>query len=161
MPFESENIILLCWVQIWAMSYWYQDKSEKEFRFQQLLQIIKKIIYFESKTLYLLFDALIAAEENNMVIRLYEFLINQKVKISHVITDKLLKYLDSNSIKRKESVNLILISIGVEHQREEKLKDLPHKSRVQYPSEWTHFLLPRAVLRVSENAEFKTSNNLS
>jgi len=105
MPFESENLILLCWIQIWAMSFWYQEKSEKEFRFQQLLQVLKKVVYFDSKSIYLLFDAIELSEENNFVIRLYEFFTTNKIKISHVITDKLLRYLDNNLLKKKDSVS--------------------------------------------------------
>ena len=104
MPFESENLILQCWVQIWAMSFWYQDKSEREFRFQQLLQILKRLVYFDSKTIFLLFDAVELTDDNNMLIRLYEFFVNQKIKLSHMITDKILCYLDGDKFKRKENV---------------------------------------------------------
>ena len=104
MPFESENLILQCWIQIWAMSLWYQDKSEREYRFQQLLEILKRLVYFDSKTIFLLFDSVELSDDNNMLIRLYEFFVNQKIKLSHVITDKLLSYLDGDIFKKKEYV---------------------------------------------------------
>jgi len=113
MPHESENLILLCWVQIWAMSFWYQEKSEKELRFQQLLVVLKKVVFFDSKTINLLFDSVENAEENNMMIRLYEFFLINKIKLSHVTTDKFLRYLDNNKIKKKENVKYIFNNIGI------------------------------------------------
>ena len=32
---DMKNYIDHCWLQMWAMTFWYCDKKEKKYRFQQ------------------------------------------------------------------------------------------------------------------------------
>lgn len=40
---EMENYIYLCWIQLWAMTFWYHDENEKKYRFQHMLSVLEKV----------------------------------------------------------------------------------------------------------------------
>lgn len=42
-----ENYIYLCWLQLWAMTFWYHDNIERTYRFQQLLDVLDKVKHHE------------------------------------------------------------------------------------------------------------------
>lgn len=49
---EMENFIYLCWLQLWAMTFWYQEEEERRYRFQQLLQVLDMVRNHEVRLLY-------------------------------------------------------------------------------------------------------------
>ena len=41
---EMVNYVNLCWIKMWAMTFWYCDEQEKRYRFQELVKIIGKLL---------------------------------------------------------------------------------------------------------------------
>ena len=37
---DMDNYIYLCWMQMWAITFWYCDQKEKRYRFQELLKVL-------------------------------------------------------------------------------------------------------------------------
>ena len=44
---DMKNYIDLCWIQMWAMTFWYCDNIEKRYRFQELFKVLQKMTSHE------------------------------------------------------------------------------------------------------------------
>ena len=96
---EMKNYIYLTWIELWAFSFWYFDKKEKKYRFNQLIQILDKVIHHEMEIFNLLFNVLNQNNEKEMILKLYQKLILLKLHPSTYIYDIINKLIDSNQIK--------------------------------------------------------------
>ena len=88
---EMRNNLYLTWLEIWSYTFWYFDKEEREYRFDQVLDILDKITHHEINIFNLMFDVLNQQNEHEMIIKLYQkmlFLkINPNTNISNIITN--------------------------------------------------------------------------
>ena len=101
---DMKNYIDLCWLQMWAMTFWYCDNKEKRFRFHQLIDVLNKTSSHEMEILNLLFDTLEKNGEEYMVLKLYDILIKLRLNPSFKVHNIVMKYLDK--YKSAENVNI-------------------------------------------------------
>ena len=74
-----KNYIYLTWLELWAFSFWYCDKKERKYRFNQLIKVLDKVIHHEMEIFNLLFDVLNKNKEEEMILKLYQKLIMLKL----------------------------------------------------------------------------------
>ena len=89
---DMQNYIYLCWMQMWAITFWYCDEKEQNYRFQQLLEVINKTSCYEMETFNLLFEALYKYGKNdNMILKLYAILLklhlNPSLKVHKIVME--------------------------------------------------------------------------
>ena len=89
---DMKNYIYLCWMQMWAMTFWYCDEIEQNYRFQKLLEVLSKTSCYEMEIFNLLFEALSKyAKNDNMVLKLYAILLkchlNPSLKVHKIVMD--------------------------------------------------------------------------
>ena len=125
---DMKNYIDLCWLQMWAMTFWYCDKKEKKYRFQQLLKNIKKTSNHEMEILNLVFDTLEKNGEEYMVLKLYDILLKLRLNPSFKVHNIVMKYLDKYKSGENTNINEILQSIIKKEIYEETIKP-PLKKR--------------------------------
>ncbi len=104
---EMKNYIYLTWLELWAFSFWYFDKKERKYRFNQLIKVLDKVIHHEMEIFNLLFDVLNKNKEEQMILKLYQKLIMFKLHPSTFIYDIINKLLDTQQIKELISDELI------------------------------------------------------
>ena len=88
------NYINLCWMQMWGMTFWYCDKMEQKYRFQELLKVISKTSNHEMEIFNLLFETLAEHGTNYMILKLYNILIQLKLNPSLKVHNIAMKILD-------------------------------------------------------------------
>jgi len=89
---DMKNYIYLCWMQMWAMTFWYCDVIEQNYRFQKLLEILNKTSCYEMEIFNLLFETLSKySKNNNMILKLYAVLLklhlNPSLKVHKIVMD--------------------------------------------------------------------------
>jgi hypothetical protein len=102
-----ENYIYLCWIQLWAMTLWYQDEIEKRYRFQQLLGVLDKIRNHEMETFNLLFECLSKYGEDMMILKLYERLLNYRLNPSFSICSIVMRLIDKKQMTTNNASSFI------------------------------------------------------
>ena len=101
---DMKNYIDLCWLQMWAMTFWYCDNKEKKYRFYQLVKVLEKTSSHEMEILNLLFETLEKNGEEYMVLKLYDMLIKLRLNPSFKVHNIVMKYLDK--YKSGENINI-------------------------------------------------------
>ena len=96
---EMKNYLYLTWLEIWAFTFWYNEPGEKHYRFDQMLDVLDKVIHHEMNILNLMFDALNKHGEPQMMLKLYQKLLQLKVNPSTFIYDIMSSVLDKKQIK--------------------------------------------------------------
>ena len=89
---DMKNYIYLCWMQMWAMTFWYCDEIEQNYRFQKLLEVLSKTSCYEMEIFNLLFEALSKYGKNdNYVLKLYAILLkchlNPSLKVHKIVME--------------------------------------------------------------------------
>jgi hypothetical protein len=105
---EMENYVYLCWIQMWAMTFWYHDEEEKRYRFQQLLKVLELVISHEMEIFNILFETLAKHGEDYMILKLYERLIFFKLNPSYSICTTVMKLIDKKQLLIKQGVGSII-----------------------------------------------------
>ena len=103
---DMKNYINLCWVQMWAMTFWYCDKNEKRYRFKKLINVLNKITNHEMEIFNLLFETLSKYGEDFMILKLYDLLLKWRLNPSYKVHNIVMKILDKSKIEG--NINLIL-----------------------------------------------------
>ena len=103
---DMDNYIYLCWIQMWAMTFWYNDEKEKRYRFQELLKVLQKTKSHEMEIFNLLFDALSLYGEDYMVLKLYDYLLTLHLNPSFKVHNIVMKLLDKKKMEGKIRENL-------------------------------------------------------
>ena len=123
---DMKNYIELCWLQMWAMTFWYCDKKEKQYRFHQLMEVLNKTSSHEMEILNILFDTLEKNGEEYMVLKLYDILIKLRLNPSFKVHNIVMKYLDKYKSAENININDILqkaIShVSTIYEEKDKLK---------------------------------------
>ena len=99
------NYIYLCWMQMWAMTFWYCDEQEKRYRFQELVKIIEKTTSHEMEIYNLLFEALSIYGKDYMVLKLYDILLKLHLNPSFKVHNIAMKILDKKKSKMEKNMN--------------------------------------------------------
>ena len=97
---EMKNNIYLTWLEVWAYSFWYIDINERHYRFDQMLDILSKIIHHEINIFNLIFDVLNKQKEDEMILKLYQKLLQLKINPSTFIYDIISHILDKKQMKQ-------------------------------------------------------------
>ena len=97
---EMINNLYLTWLEIWSYTFWYLDKDEREYRFDQALDILDKVIHHETNIFNLMFDVLNQQNEQEMIIKLYQKMLLLKINPSTNIYNIISNILDSDQIKQ-------------------------------------------------------------
>lgn len=95
---EMENYIYLTWLELWAFSFWYVDKKERHYRFDQMITVLDKVIHHEMEVFDLLFDVLSKQNEDEMILKLYKKLIMYKLNPTIFIHSIIAKIIDRKQI---------------------------------------------------------------
>ena len=103
---DMDNYIYLCWMQMWAITFWYCDQQEKRYRFQELLKVLAKTSSHEMEIFNLLFDALSLYGEDYMVLKLYDILLNLRLNPSFKVHNIVMKLLDKKKFEGNIKDNL-------------------------------------------------------
>ena len=103
---DMDNYIYLCWMQMWAITFWYCDEQEKRYRFQELLKVLSKTSSHEMEIFNLLFEALSLYGEDYMVLKLYDILLNLHLNPSFKVHNIVMKLLDKKKMEGNIKENL-------------------------------------------------------
>ena len=114
---EMQNYIYLTYIELWAYSYWYLDPSEKDNKFNQLLDILNKITHHEVELFDLLFEALNKFQETDKILQLYDCLLNYKIPPSSFIYSIVNCLLNKNKFGKSLSGNLEKMNIQKNQKR--------------------------------------------
>ena len=96
---EMKNYLYLTWLEIWAFTFWYIDKDERPYRFNQMLDMVDKVIHHEMNIFNLMFDVLNQQNEHEMILNLYQKLLQIKLNPSTFIYNIISNILDKDQIK--------------------------------------------------------------
>ena len=96
---EMKNYIYLTWLEIWAFTFQCNEQQEKFYRFDQMLDVLDKVIHHEMNILNLMFDALNKYGKPDMMLKLYQKLLQLKINPSTFIYDIISNVLDKKQIK--------------------------------------------------------------
>ena len=88
------NYIYLAWMQMWGMTFGYCDENEKNYWFQELMNIIEKTTSHEMETYNLLFETLSVHGKEDMILELYNLLLKLHLNPSFKVHDIAMKILD-------------------------------------------------------------------
>ena len=97
---EMKNYLYLSWLEVWAFSFWYIDKKERHYRFNQMLDVLDKVKHQEMNILNLLFDSLNKNNENKMILKLYRKLLEMNINPSTFIYNIISGVIDKNQMKK-------------------------------------------------------------
>ena len=95
---EMRNYIYLTWLEVWCFTFWYIEKNERQYRFNQMLDILDKIIHHEMNLFNLMFDILNQQNEHHLIFRLYQKLLQLKINPSTFIYNIISNILDKETI---------------------------------------------------------------
>ena len=96
---EMKNYLYLTWLEVWAFTFWYVDKNETHFRFNEMLDVLDKVKHHEMNVLNLLFDALNKSSENKMILKLYRKLLDLNINPSTFIYNIISGVLDKAQLR--------------------------------------------------------------
>ena len=96
---EMKNNLYLAWLEVWAYTFWYVDKEERKYRFDQMLEMLDKVIHHEMNIFNLMFEVLDQENEQKMIVKLYQKILQLKVNPSTFIYNIISNRLDKEQIK--------------------------------------------------------------
>ena len=103
---DMKKYIYLCWIQLWALTFWYCEEQEKNYRFQELIKIIEKSSCYEMEIFNLLFDVLSKYGRDTMVLKLYDVLLKKKLNPSFKVHNTVLKIMEGKKMEGNFAENL-------------------------------------------------------
>ena len=103
---DMKNYVYLCWMQMWAMTFWYCEEKEKKYRFQELLKVLDMSHCYDMEIFNLLFEAISTYGKDFMVLKLYKLILDQHLNPSdkvHSIAKKIIgnEKVEGNNFKDK------------------------------------------------------------
>ena len=125
---EMRNYIYLTWLEVWAYTFHYSEKIEREYRFNQMLDILDKVIHHEINILNTLFETLNEEREQIMIFKLYQKLLQLKINPNTVIYNIISNILDKDKIKEtieenKNNPNAKSLKFEIDSKIKSKFKE--------------------------------------
>ena len=114
---DMKKYIYLCWIQLWALTFWYCEEKEKNYRFQELIKIIEQSSCYEMEIFNLLFEVLSKYGRDTMVLKLYDVLLKKKLNPSFKVHNIVMKIMEGKKMEGNFAENLKKIIAN-----EEKIK---------------------------------------
>ena len=107
---DMQNYIYLCWMQMWAITFWYCDEKEQNYRFQQLLEVINKTSCYEMETFNLLFEALYKfGKHDNMILKLYAILLKFHLNPSSKVHKIVMEIFEKNNLQGNLNEKILVL----------------------------------------------------
>ena len=103
---DMKKYIYLCWIQLWALTFWYCEEVEKKYRFQELIKIIEKSSCYEMEIFNLLFEVLSKYGKDTMVLKLYDVLVKKKLNPSFKVHNIVMKIMEGKKMEGNFAENL-------------------------------------------------------
>ena len=103
---DMKKYIYLCWMQMWALTFWYNEENEKRYWFQELVRIIEVSSCYEMEIFNLLFEALNKYGKETMVLKLYDILLKKKLNPSFKVHNIVMKIMENKKTSGKMNDNL-------------------------------------------------------
>jgi hypothetical protein len=103
---DMKKYIYLCWMQMWAITFWYCEENEKRYRFQELIRVIELSSCYEMEIFNLLFETLSVYGKDYMILKLYDVLLKKKLNPSLKAHNIVLKLIESKKVEGNFSDNL-------------------------------------------------------
>ena len=97
---EMKNYLYLSWLEVWAFTFWYIDKKERHYRFNQMLDVLDKVKHHEMNILNMLFDSLNKTAENEMLLKLYRKLLELNINPSSFIYNITSGVIDKDQMRK-------------------------------------------------------------
>ena len=97
---ESENDLYLCYLIVWALTIWYTEEKEKDYRFYEMIEMLKKIEEHDIKIFEIIFKNLVEFPEDKNIILLYKLFINLRLNPTWEMFS-----IVSKIIKKKQNAN--------------------------------------------------------
>ena len=100
---EMKNYLYLCWLEVWAFSFWYidiNDKNERHYRFNQMLDVLEKVKHHEINIINMIFDALYKNSENEMILKLYKKILELNINPSAFTYNIISNVIDKAQIRK-------------------------------------------------------------
>ena len=102
------DYIYLTYIEVWGYSFWYQDLSERDFRFKQLLEVLDKIKRQEIELFNVLFEILNKFHEKRKIRKLYNKIMEYKLTPDSFIYSIVGKNIKKNEIDDNINYNIFL-----------------------------------------------------
>jgi len=96
---EMTNNLYLTWLEIWSYTFWYIDNNERKAKFDQMLDVLDKVIHHEMNIFNLMFEVLNQQNEQKMIVKLYQKILQLKMNPSNYIYNIISNRLDKEEIK--------------------------------------------------------------
>ena len=119
---EMRNYIYLSWLEVWAYTFHYLEKIERQYRFNQMLDILDKVIHHEMNILNLLFEALNEEREQILIFKLYQKLLQLKINPNTLIYNIISNILDKDQIKELLESNKNNANVSLKFEINSKIK---------------------------------------
>ena len=129
---DMKKYIYLCWMHMWALTFWYCEDKEKNYRFQELIKVIEKSNCYEMEIFNLLFEALSEYGKSNMVLRLYYILLKKKLNPNFKVHNIVMKIMEGKKIEGNFSENLEKIIKAEEKKTYKKSNFSPRTFKSKY-----------------------------
>ena len=137
---DMKKYIYLCWMQMWALTFWYCQENEKRYRFQELIKIIESSACYEMGIFNLLFEALSTYGKDYMVLKLYDVLVKRKLNPSLKVHKIVMKIMEGKKVEGNFSENLKKII-----EKEEKVYKKIKFSRRTFKSKYNPNILTENI----------------
>ena len=131
---EALNDLYLCYLIIWSLTLWYTEEKEREYRFYEMLAMLKNIEEHDIKIFEIIFKNLVEYSEDKNIILLYKIFINLRLNPSwemFSLVSKIIKK-KQNASKKK---NLLHQDINpnelIKQYKEEKKLELFHQRSIK------------------------------
>ena len=99
---DMKKYIYLCWIQLWALTFWYSEDNEKRYWFKQLVKVISDSSCYEIEIFNLLFDVLSKFGKEYMILKLYSLLIERKLNPSFKVHNMVMKMMEAKLAEEKK-----------------------------------------------------------
>ena len=96
---DMKNYVYLCWMQMWAITFWYCEEIEKKYRFQELLKVLEISHCYEMEIFNLLFEVISAYGKDYMVLKLYDLIIKQHLNPSYKVHSIAMKIIEKKNVE--------------------------------------------------------------
>ena len=124
---DMKKYIYLCWIQLWALSFWYCEENEKRYWFKQLIKVIEDSSCYEIEIFNLLFDVLSKYGKEYMILKLYSLLINKKLNPSFKVHNMVMKIMEVKLAEEKKNEGKTVEGFSMEGNFSENLKKVIEK----------------------------------
>ena len=96
---DMKNYVFLCWMQMWAATFWYCEEIEKKYRFQELLKVLDRSQCYDMEIFNILFEAVSAYGQDYMVLKLYDLILKQHLNPSYKVHSIVMKIIEKQNIE--------------------------------------------------------------